>query len=815
LDGFTEGSQPVRLRDPAQRRVFNPGFDIRQWQKYGDRRLTPPLITAYIPTTTSDVRNNPVMEIKDNLTWIKGRHTLKLGGSLLQTTFWSRFYGNFAGVLNYTFGVRTDDPINNVLDTAINDANVVLTNNNDRNNFKNLYALLTGRIMGIAGTSNVNPETSKYEKFFAQPTNFAFTTAGLFIQDSFRFTPNFTLNYGLRWQLDGTIHGTIPIYSTVAPEGVFGPSKANFQPGALGGTLNPEFIQNSSPYQRDFVNPGPNVGFAWNPGFERGVLRKLLGDKKTVLRGSLGVTFYNEGVNTISNYLPGGPGANQSIAATANVNFTPGQLYLSSPDPTLSVNPTSFTFPIPLTQFVLNGGRSINAFNPDLKSPYVTNWTLGIQRELRPGLTLEVRYVGNKSTHMWHQQNLNEINVVENGFAAEFVNAQKNLAINRAAGVTSFANRGVAGQVALPIFETTFGPNGTQPALAATAGFGNTAYIQNLDLGQAGTLADTLGSTTSPTLYCRLVGANFGPCSALGYTTLTKYPMNFFKANPFANNVNYLDSNGDNNYNSLQVELRKQMGRGLLMNMAYTWGHAIGTQGNLTGQGAEDTWITLRNARLSYGDTPFDRRHIFSTFWQYDLPMGPGRWFSPSSGILSKLVSNWTIAGIDRIASGDPQFLTGGRSTFNNLGAEGGVVFGSGMTAAQLVDRLDTVVGGYDYSCRCFRTNVSDIQQANFAVDPKYYKPGDTPGVIGYMAPYRGKATIQLDLSVSKEIPIGERVRMGLKANISNFLNHPFRTGYGNTTVTGTTFGQVNATTGTAGAFTGTRNINLRMYVDF
>ena len=50
------------------------------------------------------------VEIKDNLTWIKGRHTFKIGASMLSTTFWSRFYGNRAGVLSYTFGVRSDDP---------------------------------------------------------------------------------------------------------------------------------------------------------------------------------------------------------------------------------------------------------------------------------------------------------------------------------------------------------------------------------------------------------------------------------------------------------------------------------------------------------------------------------------------------------------------------------------------------------------------------------------------------------------------------------------------------------------------------------
>jgi hypothetical protein len=795
---------------------FSPGFDIHQYSNYGDRRLVLPLVTTYIPDNTTDVRNNPVMEVKDNLTWIKGKHTVKMGASLLHTTFWSRFYGNRAGVLSYNFGVRADDPINNVLDTAIRNANVNTANTTDIDNFKALYSLLTGRISGITGTANVNPATKQFEKFFPQPTYFAFNTAGLFFQDLFRATRNLTLNYGLRWQFDGTMHGTVPIYSNVAPDGILGPSKANFQPGILGGNMNPAFIQDSSPYKSDFFNPGPNFGFAWNPSIDEGILGSILGREKTVLRGSFGITFYNEGLNTISNYLPSNPGATQTIAGTANVNFKPGELLLSNPEPPLSVSPATFTFPIPLASFVLNGGRSINAFNPNMKSPYTSNWMLGIQRELTRGVTLDVRYVANKSTHMWHQQNINEINVVENGFISEFINAQKNLAISRtatggSAGET-FQNRNLPGQVPLPIFEAAFGANGTQAAMTVASGFGNATYIRNLDFGEAGALATTLGSTATPALYCRLVGSNFAPCADLGYTA-AKYPMNFFKANPFANNVNYLDSNADNNYNSLQIELKKQMSRGLSASVNYTWGHAIGDQGNITGQGAEDTWLTMRNAHLSYRDTPFDRRHNFSALWEYQLPMGPGHWLNPSGRILSQAIRGWTIAGIDKIGTGVPAVLSGGRSTFNNLGpnnlgADGGVVFGNGMTATDLIRRLDTIVGNYDYSCRCFHTDVKNIQLANGAVDPGYYKPGDTPGVIGGIVRYRGKPVFNLDMSVGKEISVGERAKMGIKANISNFLNHPFRTGYGNTTITNTTFGQLTG-------FTGTRTINLRAYLDF
>jgi hypothetical protein len=138
----------------------------------------------------------------------------------------------------------------------------------------------------------------------------------------------------------------------------------------------------------------------------------------------------------------------------------------------------------------------------------------------------------------------------------------------------------------------------------------------------------------------------------------------------------------------------------------------------------------------------------------------------------------------------------GSYSTFNNLGADGGVVFGNGMDVNQLIDRLNTIVGGYDYSCRCFHTNVSDIQLANGAVDPAYYKPGTIPGTIGSPVPYVGKWEYQLDLSVTKEIPISERVRMGLKLDMSDFLNHPFQTGYGNNSSTSTSFGRLTSFSG-------------------
>ena len=173
--------------------------------------------------------------------------------------------------------------------------------------------------------------------------------------------------------------------------------------------------------------------------------------------------------------------------------------------------------------------------------------------------------------------------------------------------------------------------------------------------------------------------------------------MNFFKANPYANNLNYQDSNGDNNYNGLQVQLNKQLSRGLMANVSYTWSHALGTQGNVEGQAAEDTWITLRDARLSYSDTAFDHRHSLTTYWTYDLPMGKGRMFlgSPirSSMPIRQQLEDRRHLQVHLGRSGLSS--TAGAPRSINW-ADGGVVFDNGLTPEGLVNRLNTIVGDYD-----------------------------------------------------------------------------------------------------------------------
>ena len=58
---------------------------------------------------------------------------------------------------------------------------------------------------------------------------------------------------------------------------------------------------------------------------------------------------------------------------------------------------------------------------------------------------------------MWHRQNMQEVNIFENGFLNEFIQAKKNLDINVANGRgNTFINNNLAGQAPLPIFQAAF-----------------------------------------------------------------------------------------------------------------------------------------------------------------------------------------------------------------------------------------------------------------------------------------------------------------------------------------------------------------------
>jgi hypothetical protein len=796
LNSFTWGVQ-------SNLENFNQHANVFMWKETGFPRVSSQLnpnaavnattnanfITSPVPTGLPFPRNNPVWSLSDNLSWVRGRHTFNFGASYLYTSMYETSY-NSAGVPTTTLGIIAADPINSIF----NSTNIPFLRSSDLTAALNLYASLTGRVSLINGSRNVDEKTKTYQDFIPRMPRQAFASGGVYFQDSFRATPALTLNYGFRWEISGTHHNTNGIYVDPGLEHLMGPSRQLFAPGLLDGVQSPQLFQKSYSYKSDKINPAPNIGFAWNPG-----------SKKTVVRGAYGINYYDEGMNNLQFGIGGNPGGTQSISLLpGSPGFAAGQLTLQSALPAYVVNPAAFTFPMAQSNFTFIS--SLASVKPELRTPYVQNWTLGFQRELATNLVVEARYVGNKSTHLWRTYSLSETNIFENGFLQEFINAQRNLAISQTAGVTSFQNRGLPGQTPLPIFEAAFGARGSQPALAAGSSWTSATFINHLQRGTAGGMAEALvAGSAAQTYLCRMTGTNFSPCADAGFNAPGPYPMNFFRHNPFANGTNLLDDNQWGTYHGLQLEARRSFSSGLTVNANYVWSKTLGDYFDVPDSDNSSNYTTLRNRNLDKRPSPFDLRHAFTMYWSYDLPFGQGRRFGGgANGLVNRIISGWTLGGVHRWNSGRAYMLTGGRTTFNQR--DSGVIL-NGLTVGELQNKMRQFSTGPNRNA--YHVDPSLIA-ADGRANPQYLQVPSTPGQLGQYIVLHGNALVSNDLSITKVVPITERLKFTLQTEATNILNHPVLNigGTGGTiSIDSTTFGQANS------ALVAARQIQMRAQI--
>ncbi len=248
----------------------------------------------------------------------------------------------------------------------------------------NLETVATGN--GLASLLLGQPQDANLNDYTSQPRYVAKYYA-LFFQDSFKIKPNFTINYGLRWDVDVPryeVHGNTSNIDLKAPN-----SGANGFPGALvfagkgtgrNGNVHEQWAKT---WHKDF---GPRIGFSWAPGF---------GHDKTVIRGGFGILYgallYADfgGFNRVgftgnpAFFSPDGQGPagfNPAFkldsgfpAYTPPPNFDPAQLNYQGPQ---YVDPS---FGRPAT---------------------VNNWSLELQHELASDLIMDIAYVGQHSTHL-------------------------------------------------------------------------------------------------------------------------------------------------------------------------------------------------------------------------------------------------------------------------------------------------------------------------------------------------------------------------------------------------------------------------------
>jgi hypothetical protein len=425
------------------------------------------------------------------------------------------------------------------------------------------------------------------------------------------------------------------------------------------------------------------------------------------------------------------------------------------------------------------------AIDPNLRTPYVQQWSFGYEREIFKDTAFEVRYSANHGIKLYRAVDFNEINIFENGFLQEFLRAQSNLAINTANGApNSFANLFPArGTVPLPIFSRFFATG-----VSAANGFQNTTFISHLNNNNVGSIASTL-QTSNIYRASRELAAN-------------GIPANFFVANPNAAGARLLTNDSMSNYHSLQVEVRRRFSAGLMFQADYTFSKALtdapDAQGN--NQSTLENFRTFRNKRLDYRRSNDDQTHRFVANGIYDLPIGRGRRFmSGSHAIIDQVIGGWSVGAITAWSTRPPFFITSGRTTVNAwpLGTE------ANNLPAQLLgmsfEEFKKNVGVFRTPGGVFWFNPAMLDITHNAagrVVSSTLKPGllgpPPPGEFGNfpMNSINAGTFFNVDMSATKRFSITESVKFEVKTTFINILNNP-NWFYGNTQFDSTSFGRI------------------------
>ena len=299
------------------------------------------------PGWTNAKRIANIFDYTDNLTWVKGKHTLKFGGDVQQ--------------IQSTLTNAQDDP-----------RGIFYFNGNYTSN------------QGAAGTGNayasflLGEPYQVYRDFVNTVPAVRMVFAGFFVQDDFRITPKLTLNAGLRWDLF-----TRPVEKYNR--------QSNFDPAT--GLIDVASSKNRGPnVDNNYGNWGPRVGLAYSPDAN-----------KTAIRAAFGISYFPDNFGatggtlernypffTLGRYITPTPFtpfwslSGTGLTRPIDVPYSPGG--------TLTPPPGFGVF------FVARG----------FKQDQAQVWNFSIERQLPGNMAFTAAYVGTHGLHLYRDLQLNQ-----------------------------------------------------------------------------------------------------------------------------------------------------------------------------------------------------------------------------------------------------------------------------------------------------------------------------------------------------------------------------------------------------------------------
>ncbi|HEU0119634.1 MAG TPA: carboxypeptidase regulatory-like domain-containing protein [Bryobacteraceae bacterium] len=316
--------------------------------------------TAYYRTGPGGVSSEvwEDMRVQENITKVLGKHTIKFGVEIMKTRY-------------------------NILSEALPSGRYLMGGTQ----LPFATAGTTGNDFADLLLGNVNQ--AQFTRALATWLPRWWSNSA-YIQDDFKPMRNLTINYGVRWSYES------PFQTKYGQQSQFDPTVNDPLTGRLGAIVHrPGPLSNSK-----WTNFQPRVGFAYN--FR----------PKLVFRGNFGLISQDLFMTQLSQNF-------EEYLASAAVQSPVGD---PRPAFKLSQGPGAVNFniaPDGSAPFVGTNysSRNVSWIDPNIRMPYIMNWSAGFQYELRPNLLVEVMYQGSSGVGLLNNW---DINVVPLNIASDY-----------------------------------------------------------------------------------------------------------------------------------------------------------------------------------------------------------------------------------------------------------------------------------------------------------------------------------------------------------------------------------------------------------
>ena len=581
-----------------------------------------------------------------------------------------------------------------------------------------LLASLAGIITEASQSFNIRDRSSGFLPGQENRRRYRYDAISAYFQDSLKLRPRLTLNLGLRWEYYGRLdeRDSLMLLPVPGPGGLIetllSDAELDFAGGAAGRPL----------WNPDRNNFAPNIGLAWD----------VTGDGRTAVRAGYSVNYVNdETIGSGNNAISANDGLQGSnVLQDLDAFLVDGPVEIAAPE---------YSIPRNVSQNqLLDPYAAVFSIDPNLRSPYVQQWNLSLQREVGWDTVVEARYVGNKGTKLIRGFDFNQVVIKENGFLDDNIRARNNgfLALEARGAFYPSYDPGLEGSQELTVFPRLVGGGYIDFPIVQQ-------YIRRGEVGGLAELYITNGITE-------------------GTDVALRRNQNAFVSDLVTNYSN-------STYHALQLEVRRRAAQGLQFQANYTFSKVLTDSSGGGSYHRFDPFLDLAQPRLERARATFDLNHVMNANFIWHLPLGSK----------NRLTQGWTVASIMTLQSGSPLSILSGRGTLNRTGRSGQNTASSDRTKEQLahIVRFRMTEDGPFYIAQ---GAINSRDNTGVALDgaerftgQAFYHPG--PGEVGTLQRrlFSGPSAFAFDVSVSKETKITENHVAKVGARIENILNHP------------------------------------------